>query len=159
MTTKRQTSNVERQKSVYHHQQIGLKGEREAESFLLDLGLVLLERRFGCRFGEVDLICAEVDPGNGQITEVVFVEVKARTVNSYGRPEAAVSKAKRLRLMRTAQVYLNEKPVADANVRFDVVSIVYRADGKPDIEHFQDAFGHHELMDVDPWQDPDRHWQ
>jgi putative endonuclease len=69
---------------------------------------------------------------------LVFVEVKTRAGDSFGRPLEAVGPRKQRKILDTALHYLSrlkEQPPA----RFDIVSISAR-DGRKDIEHIQDAF-------------------
>ena len=106
----------------------GLEAEREAARFLEASGLVILDRRYRTRLGEIDLVARDG-------AEVVFVEVKARSSDSFGGPEAAVDRAKRKRLARAAQAYLTLRGLGDAPARFDVVAVT--PDG---IRHLADAF-------------------
>ena len=57
----------------------GVLGETLAKEYLLGRGYDILESRYRTRQGEVDLI-AEKDK------TLVFIEVKARTGQRYGRP-------------------------------------------------------------------------
>jgi len=52
---------------------------------------------------------------------VVFIEVKTRRTRLFGPPEMAVDTAKRRRLVRGAQVWLNENGRGVAGARFDVI--------------------------------------
>lgn len=54
-------------------QQIGLKGEKAAEMFLVKHGFTVIDRNYSTRFGEIDLITTK----NGRIH---FFEVKTVTV-------------------------------------------------------------------------------
>lgn len=130
----------------------GLSGERAAEDYLVGRGLSVIERRFRCRHGEIDLICAD-SPSILDAAEIIFVEVKARSAGSFGTPEAAVSRSKRLRIVRTAHVYMHQMGLEGINARFDVISIFKHRDRPAQLEHFADAFGVHELMNIDPWSD------
>lgn len=91
-------------------ERFGLLAEIRAVRFLKRKGMTVVRTRFRARKGEIDLIAREGET-------VVFVEVKAGmdAENAAGR----VDLAKRARLRRAADEYLNEHPAACA--RFDVL--------------------------------------
>lgn len=95
-------------------QKIGYEAEENALSFLTGKGLVLVDRNFRCRFGEIDLIMREGET-------LVFVEVRKRKNRVFGGALASVSAEKQKKLARTANVYLlgcRHVPLC----RFDVVA-------------------------------------
>ncbi len=109
--------------------ELGKQGERLAEEYLRGKGYEVLARNYRNRLGEIDLICRH----RGTI---VFVEVKTRTQTLFGRPEEAVTRAKRDKLERLSQCYLAEQRIEDADVRLDVVSV--RLDsGTESVEHIE----------------------
>lgn len=110
----------------------GQQAESQACDYLRERGLNLLERNFRCKLGELDLIMQDGET-------LVFVEVKYRTRTDYGHGSEAVDRGKQTRLIRTAQVYLQQHPeFMDSPMRFDVVSI----DGpKPKVQWLANAFG------------------
>lgn len=116
------------------HLATGVWGEREAERFLVARGYRILGRRFRVTLrDEVDLVARD-----GEI--LVFVEVKTRKTEAYGRPLSAVDRKKRHVISRAAVRYLGRlrKPV---NFRFDVVEVIgSRDEGNPVIRHIQSAF-------------------
>ena len=69
--------------------------------------------------------------------ELVFIEVKASQRAS--RPEQRVNRAKRQRLTRAAQHYIQYRAATDTVCRFDVVAVWLRATDA-EIEHWPDAF-------------------
>lgn len=95
----------------------GLRGERVAERMLTMKGCRILARRWSCRYGEIDLIAMDGD-------EVVFVEVKARTGSTFGRPESGVGYRKRVRLRRAAFVWLERNGMVGRSFRIDVVAVL-----------------------------------
>lgn len=111
-----------------HKKVLGKKGERLAEAYLKQKGMVILQRNFRTPFGEADLIVQDGD-------EIVFVEVKTREGNAFGTPREAVGKQKQQRYYQIAKYYWL-KTEEEPNARFDVVE-VYQ-DGK--IEHIKYAF-------------------
>jgi putative endonuclease len=94
-----------------------MRGELVAERVLLMKGYRILARRWSCRYGEVDLIAMDGD-------EVVFVEVKARTDATFGRPEDAVGYRKRVRLRRAAYTYLARRGLLGSRFRIDVIAVL-----------------------------------
>jgi putative endonuclease len=116
------------------HLKTGLWGEDQAAGFLEKKGYKVLSRRFRVTArDEFDLITRFGET-------LVFVEVKTRKTELFGRPATAVDRAKRHHLSRAAVRYLQRvgKPV---NFRFDVVEVVGGTDGsEPVIRHIESAF-------------------
>lgn len=95
----------------------GAHWEKTAETYLLTRGLVLLQRNFSSRFGEIDLIMEDEKT-------LVFVEVKYRKSNHHGSGADAVTYHKQNRISLTAAWYLAKNPHRSESVcRFDVISI------------------------------------
>lgn len=99
-------------------QQRGKDAEASAARFLEAQGLVVLERRFAVRRGEVDLVC--VDPSTHGI---VFVEVRFRSRHDFGGALASVTRAKAQRLRFAASVWLQRKADARRPARIDVIGL------------------------------------
>ena len=118
----------------------GARGEDVAAAFLEAKGFTVMDRNYRFQREEVDLVCFQPWP-SGEGGEIVFVEVKARRGDGFGRPEDAVDKAKQRAIMRVAEAYLFERKLGGALVRFDVVSILFGR-GEPQVEHFENAFGY-----------------
>ena len=115
----------------------GAWGEAMAAGFLKANGYRILGRniRFGSRC-ELDLVARA--PGGGVL---VFVEVKTRRNETYGRPAAAVDRHKRRALGRAAQRYLRQLRDKPAHIRFDIVEVVGTPDGPPPVmRHIEHAF-------------------
>lgn len=93
----------------------GKLGEDLGETYLKNLGYRILERNFQSPFGEIDLIA--VHEGS-----LVFVEVKSRQDASFGFPEEAINRRKKIQLARLASWYLSRYPKFP-QVRFDVLAI------------------------------------
>lgn len=111
----------------------GQQWEKAAESFLIRNGLMLLERNFASRFGEIDLIME--DAGT-----IVFVEVRYRKSTLRGSGAETVTGQKQGRLSRTAGWYLAKNPAkAEQFCRFDVISIDSQQ-SEPCVNWIQNAF-------------------
>ncbi len=110
---------------------LGIKGEGLAVKFLKNKGYKIISRNFKTPIGEVDIIAQD-----GKI--LVFVEVKTRSDDSFGRPFEAVNHRKREKLKKVALYYMKHHR-NDMPLRFDVLSI--EMDGeRSKIEHIIDAF-------------------
>lgn len=113
---------------------IGDLGENIAADYLRARGYRILERNFSCRFGEADIIAAD----SGYL---VFAEVKLRKDSRFAEAREYVDRKKQEKIILTAKYYLM-KHGSDMPVRFDVIE-VYSSnvpDGKPRIEHIENAF-------------------
>nr|WP_320146045.1 YraN family protein [uncultured Anaeromusa sp.] len=115
------------------HLAFGLSGEEYAARWLLKQGYAVLERRFRCPMGEIDIIAKQ---GN----VIVFVEVKARHHAGYGSPAEAVTWGKQRKLLRTAQLWLLQKGLTEAACRMDVIEVLQQEED-PLIHHIPNAFG------------------
>ncbi len=76
--------------------------EERALAFLVGEGLSLVERNAASRLGEIDLVMRDA-------SGIVFVEVRARASAGYGGAAASVDAAKRRRLQREAQRWMNHR--------------------------------------------------
>ncbi len=110
----------------------GNAGEFAAADFLKRLGYKILERQYRFNHGEIDVVAR--DGG-----EIVFVEVKTRRSERFGRAEESVTPKKQELLRRTAEGYVEEKKCLNVPCRFDVVAVQVR-NGKAEITHFKNAF-------------------
>ena len=115
----------------------GAWGEQVAADALVAKGYRILGRnvRFGSRC-ELDLIARAPDPET-----LVFVEVKTRRSEEFGRPVAAVDRGKRRALGRAALRYLHRIKARPPRIRFDVVEVVGSpGDPEPVLRHIENAF-------------------
>jgi putative endonuclease len=113
----------------------GLWGEVQAEHALRQKGYAILGRRVRVgRRDELDLVARD-----GAV--LVFVEVKTRKTEAFGRPGAAVNHAKRHYLSRAAVRYLKRLRQSPNAFRFDVVEVIGAPDAHaPLIRHIKNAF-------------------
>jgi putative endonuclease len=112
---------------------LGDRGERAAVRYLKRKGYRILARQSLSRIGEIDIIARDGDC-------IVFVEVKTRSSAAAGQPVEAVTLAKQKQLTRAALAWLKRHNLLEGRARFDVISILWSANGDPVIEHFQNAF-------------------
>jgi putative endonuclease len=95
--------------------------------------MTCLARRFRSRRAEVDLVMESGDL-------LVFVEVKTRLGEGFGRPAESVGAEKRRRLARAAEAFLVEREAFERPCRFDVVEVERGPSGEWRISHIEDAF-------------------
>ena len=102
----------------------------KAREYLESKFYEILETNWHCSHREIDIIAQK----DGVI---VIVEVKTRTT-TFQNPTVAVDKQKQKFLISAANRYVQMKKL-DADVRFDIVSIV-AVNGNVTIEHIENAF-------------------
>ena len=71
---------------------------------------------------------------------LVFIEVKTRTREDFGRPLEAVDRAKQKRISRGALAWLRMLENPDILFRFDVVEVILADEAKPRVELIKNAF-------------------
>ena len=102
--------------------------------FLRRNGYKILYRNFrGRSGGEIDIVCRDSDT-------LVFVEVKTRTREDFGRPVAAVDRQKQKRISRCGLAWLRMLDNPDILFRFDVVEVIITDGVKPRLELIKNAF-------------------
>ncbi|BEV73025.1 MULTISPECIES: YraN family protein [unclassified Paludibacterium] len=100
---------------------IGRDAENRALSWLLRHGLVLVERNWRCRGGELDLVMTDAGVW-------VFVEVRHRSSQQFGGAAESLTPGKLARLQHAAQRYMQLKGLWNVPCRFDAV--LSAADGR-----------------------------
>ena len=116
------------------HLRLGTRGEILACRFLRRNGYKVLHRNFrGRTGGEIDIVCRDKDT-------LVFVEVKTRTREDFGRPFDAVDRNKQKRIARGGLAWLRLLGDPDILFRFDVVEVIIAKDAEPRIELLRNAF-------------------
>ena len=111
----------------------GKEGEDIANDFLLKKGYKIIGRNYRFGKGEIDIIAQ-----TGEL--LVFVEVKSRKNDEFGRPEYAITQSKQKQIIRIAKAYLYENEIRNVQCRFDVVAISFEKKNNPNINHIENAF-------------------
>ena len=111
-----------------NRQLIGAAAELTALAHLQRAGLTLIERNFRIRRGEIDLVMRDN-------TEIVFVEVRARSAGRFGDGIDSITRAKRHRLIAAASAWL-QRQRDEPPTRFDVIGL----DHTGEMIWIQDAF-------------------
>lgn len=106
----------------------GQIGESIAVKFLKKKKFKILQTNYKNTVGEIDIIAKDKD-------FLVFVEVKSRNSEKYGRPSLAVTSVKQNKIRQVASVYLIKNKLTEAKCRFDVVEVLDQ-----EINHIEDAF-------------------
>ena len=122
---------IDEKKIISPSYALGIEGEDMAADYLSSSGYVILERRFRIHSIEIDIIASK-----GK--ELVFVEVKTRSSDFFASPEGAVNVKKQKRMILAADYYVRERGI-DAEIRFDIVSVVRNRDTEH-ISHIKNAF-------------------
>ena len=116
------------------HLRRGARGEKLACRFLRRSGYKILYRNFkGRSGGEIDVVCRDQDT-------LVFVEVKTRASEDFGRPVAAVDRQKQKRISRGGLNWLRMLDNPDILFRFDVVEVIIAENASPRLELIKNAF-------------------
>lgn len=115
------------------HLRRGQVGEVAARVRLERAGLKFLTANYRTVRGEIDLVFRDADC-------LVFVEVKARSRDSWTRPASAVNARKRRALSRVALDYLRELPQPRVKLRFDVVEVLLDGGTVSEVRHLENVF-------------------
>jgi putative endonuclease len=115
------------------HLDKGKQAETLAGSYLARQGLLLVQRNYHSRHGEIDLVMTDGD-------RLVFVEVRYRRQSAFGSGAETVDRRKQARIIACARYYLQQHPAASARpCRFDVIGISGSLKD-PQFEWIADAF-------------------
>jgi putative endonuclease len=127
-------SRFSHSKELPEHLRRGARGEKQARRFLRSRGYKILYQNFKSRGGgEIDIVCRDGDT-------LVFVEVKTRSGDEFGRPFEAVGREKQVRVSKGGLAWLRLLDNPDIVFRFDVVEVLWPDEGEPHCELIQDAF-------------------
>ncbi|MCL5004104.1 MAG: YraN family protein [Patescibacteria group bacterium] len=111
---------------------VGQRGEEIAADYVSKRGYKILARNWKSkRWGELDIVAKDHE-------DLVFIEVKTRSVGSLGKPFEAVNYYKLKSLVRTANNYRMTGANSSLPLRIDVVSIVLTE--PPEIEYFKSVY-------------------
>jgi len=121
-------------RSIIKPKPLGAQGEDLAVRHLRSKGLRILDRNVVLGKYEIDIIAATRDT-------TIFVEVRTREKADPVRPEDSIGPKKRMHIRKAAKLYITRENNPERYYRFDIVAIVFPPGGKPEIEHFENAFG------------------
>lgn len=94
---------------------LGEWAEQKATEILIQNQFEILERNYHCRWGEIDIVAKKG-------TELIFIEVKARSPTQMGNAVEVISRSKQLKLYKSALHFLQNHEEFDAlYCRFDAI--------------------------------------
>ncbi len=108
--------------------QVGKENEELAQKFLENKGYHILDKNFSTRYGEIDIIAKKENI-------LIFIEVRSKSYNHFGKPFETIDKNKIKKILKTAQTYISKENLDNFDIRFDVISI---ENGK--LTHIKSAF-------------------
>ena len=111
---------------------LGDLGEDVACEYLGGLGQRVLERNWRGGHLEVDVISADA-------RGIHFVEVKSRTAPVSADPLVGVTRRKMDSLRRAALKYASGRKLADAELFFDLITVIFDGD-RTEVEYYPQAF-------------------
>lgn len=112
---------------------LGTRWETFATEYLEEHDYTILERNYRNRMGEIDIIAMQIV---NQTHEIVFVEVKYRSSNSFGSAIEAVGIKKQQTIRKVASYYLMQHHYEyQYRCRFDVIAI-----DQNELTHIKNAF-------------------
>ncbi len=114
-------------------QQLGDLGERLAVTHLERAGYVIEKRNVRYPVGELDVVARD-----GGV--LCFIEVRSASSTDWGGALASITYRKRRRVIRAAEWYLQHRPDAPEEVRFDVVAVQWAEQKEPTVELIKNAF-------------------
>ncbi|MDJ0708092.1 MAG: YraN family protein [Leptolyngbyaceae cyanobacterium MO_188.B28] len=108
--------------------EIGALGEELTATWLTQRGWRILQRRWRCRWGELDLIAVRQHsdaPPSADAPSLIFVEVKTRSRGNWDADGLlSVTARKQAKLWQAARLFLAKHPkLADLPCRFDVALV------------------------------------
>ncbi len=116
-----------------HRKALGAWGENVAVQYLQENGYTILARNWKTKLGELDIVAQNR-------ATIVCVEVKTRAASRYGHyPEESVTREKQRTLRQLAELFLRATHQPSARYRIDVIAIMLKDSGPPEIHHIQDA--------------------
>ena len=96
---------------------LGREFEALAAQRVAAAGLRILEQRYRCRLGEIDLVALDGET-------LVFIEVRYRTRSYFADAAASVTPQKQRRIINAARHFLMRHPVYTSHaIRMDVIAV------------------------------------
>lgn len=101
------------------HNELGKWGEEKAAEYLRSKGYIIRDRDWQYKHCDLDIVAIDED-----VKTIVFVEVKTRSTDIFGRPEEAITLKKIDNVMKTANAYIRFYKLQNLEIRFDSISII-----------------------------------
>ena len=101
----------------------GKEGEEIAREFLIKKGFILIESNYSNNLGEIDLIMSDKE-------WLVFVEVKLKIGDKFGKPEEMIGNNKLSQIKRVAKLFLvTDSPITKKYKKFRIDAVCIVLDG------------------------------
>ncbi len=101
---------------IMNNKNIGDEGEKLVLEYIKSNNYKILSHNYRNRIGEIDIIAIDKEV-------LVFIEVKTRNNNMYGRPSEAVDKRKQMKIINTSLLYIQMNKLNNVQVRYDVAEV------------------------------------
>lgn len=112
-------------------QKLGNIGEEIACRYLREKLYIILARNYRTPGGEIDIVAKKKDL-------LVFIEVKCRLTERFGKPYEAVNFFKKIHFQRAILWFFKKNQVKEKKFRFDIISIVLNKDRSvKELRHFE----------------------
>ena len=108
---------------------VGDFGENAVADFMRANGVVIVDRNWRIKEGEIDLVARLADG------RYAFVEVKTRTSSAFGHPLESINSKKAHRLQRLALAWLATHQALGHDYRIDCAAVIVARDGGLSIEY------------------------
>ncbi len=112
---------------------LGGRGEMVGTAYLAEKGYKILETNYRCPLGEIDVVAVKGE-------RIIFVEIKTRSGEHFGRPEESVHGFKQRKLTQLAHWYLKDKKLLNKPAGFAVLAITWKEKDNPQIRLIENAF-------------------
>jgi putative endonuclease len=112
-------------------QEFGRRGEELALAFYKENQYTILEKNWQSNHLEVDIIVKNEE-------HIAFCEVKTRSGDAFGAPQASVTPQKQRNIIRAANYYVLKHRIT-LEVRFDIITILFNGN-QYTLEHIPFAF-------------------
>lgn len=137
LTQQQLQQNITTQKEEQYNKRkmaakIGTAGEEIAGLYLMQQKFRILHHNWNLHKGcEIDIVAFKDN-------KIHFVEVKTRSSEKYGAPEAAINAQKMRNIRKAAIEYRHRYQLTDIDFQIDSIAIIYRSDTDYDIKYFPD---------------------
>ena len=113
------------------HNELGKWGEEIAAAYLRDKGFVIVERNWHSQHRDLDIVAIDG-------SEMVFVEVKARSSEMFAYPDQTITPKKRLNLQQSINHYVKSHHITQ-RFRIDIITVIGNIGQPPRIDHLTDV--------------------
>lgn len=119
-----------RKQRINDAQQIGKTGEELAALYLIRNGYQILDHNWNLHKGcELDLVAMKDN-------KLHFIEVKTRTSDKYGEPQAAINYKKMKHILKAISIYRYKRTFSYFEYQIDSIAIIYHSAHDYRLKHF-----------------------